>query len=477
MTRETVIGLEVHVELGTKTKMFCSCTAAFGGEPNTHCCPVCLGLPGALPAPNREAVEYAVRSALALGCRINRKNVFDRKNYFYPDLPKAYQISQLYVPLGVGGGVDITLPDGTAKRIGIHEIHMEEDAGKLIHSGGNTLIDFNRCGVPLIEIVSEPDMRSAYEVTAYLTAVRSTLEYLGVSDVKMQEGSLRADINISVRIPGGPLGTRTELKNLNSFRAIERAIAYEEKRQNEILDAGGAVEMQTRRWDEDRCVTVAMRAKEDAREYRYFPEPDIPPVEISEADIARYMSEMPEFAGQKARRYEAEYGMSHADAELIAGSGYLANLFEGAVGYCNNAKEVLYWMKNQVLYLMNERGIPADSISLSPVKFAEFVDAVARGRINRVTGRTVFEAMFDGGEDFDVGAYITENRLEQVNDAVLIAEAVKETIDQNPKALAQYKNGETKITGFFIGRAMKRLGGRGDPDAVRAAVGEELDKR
>lgn len=479
MEWEIVMGLEVHVELATKTKIFCSCTTEFGGAPNTHCCPVCTGMPGTLPVLNKKVLEYAVKAGLALNCDITRYNKFDRKNYFYPDLPKAYQISQLYLPFAQNGAVEITTKSGLTKTVRIHEIHMEEDAGKLVHSayGDATYPDYNRCGVPLIEIVSEPDFRSAEEVVAYLAKLKSTFEYLGISDCKMQEGSMRADVNLSVRPKGSSeFGTRTEMKNINSFKAIERVIAYESARQIEAIEKGEKVIQETRRWDDNKGKTFAMRSKENAQDYRYFPEPDIPPVSISDETIKEYNDAMPEFSEAKVVRYGEQFGIAKADAEIIAGSKYLAKLFEETVAICNNPKEVRYWIMMQIMYFMNERGVLPENITLSPVKFAQFVDIVSQDRINKQTGKQVFEEMFFADADFDIEKYITDNGLEQVDDSDAIREAVAAVFAANPATVEQYKNGQTKVVGFFVGQVMKQMRGKAKPDTVNKIVGEELAK-
>ena len=479
MEWEIVMGLEVHVELATKTKIFCSCTTEFGGAPNTHCCPVCTGMPGTLPVLNKSVLEYAVKAGLALNCDITRYNKFDRKNYFYPDLPKADQISQLYLPFAQNGAVEITTRSGKTKTIRIHEIHMEEDAGKLVHSayGDATFPDYNRCGVPLIEIVSEPDFRSAEEVVAYLGKLKSTFEYLGISDCKMQEGSMRADVNLSVRPKGSDeFGTRTEMKNINSFKAIERVIAYESARQIEAIENGEKVIQETRRWDDNKGKTFAMRSKENAQDYRYFPEPDIPPISISDETIKDYTDSMPEFSEAKVVRYGEQFGISKADAEIIAGSKYLAKLFEETVAICNNPKEVRYWIMMQIMYFMNERGVLPENIKLDPKKFAQFVEIVAADRINKQTGKQVFEEMFFANADFDVEKYIKDNGLEQVDDSEAIREAVAAVFAANPATVEQYKNGQTKVVGFFVGQVMKQMRGKAKPDTVNKIVGEELAK-
>lgn len=479
MNFETVIGLEVHVELATKTKIFCSCTTEFGGEPNTHCCPICTGMPGTLPVLNREVVNYAVKAGLSLGCKITEYNKFDRKNYFYPDLPKAYQISQLYLPFAQNGLVFIADEQGGEKSIGIHEIHMEEDAGKLIHSTdrNETYTDYNRCGVPLIEIVTEPDFRSSYEVIAFLTKIKSIFEYLGISDCKMQEGSMRADVNLSVREKGSNiLGTRTEMKNLNSFKAIERAIKFEAERQIALIESGGTVFQETRRWDDNSGKSFAMRSKENAQDYRYFPEPDIPPVLISNEMIRKLSDELPEFADAKAKRYQTEFGLSAADADIIAASKYLAALFEETVAICNDAKEVRFWMLGQIMYLMNEKGIAPDKITLTPEKFAEFIKVSASDRINKQSAKIVFEEMFFADDSFDIESFIKANDLEQVDDTAAIREAIVSVINANPNTVEQYKAGQTKVVGFFVGQVMKAMRGKAKPDTVNKILAEELSK-
>lgn len=474
MQLQKVIGLEVHVELATASKIFCSCTTKFGGAPNTHCCPVCTGMPGTLPVLNNKVLEYAVLAGLALNCEITKYNKFDRKNYFYPDLPKAYQISQLYLPFAKNGYIDI----GT-KRIGIHEIHMEEDAGKLIHSENSdeTFTDYNRCGVPLIEIVTEPDFSSAEEVTAFLTKIKSMFEYLEISDCKMQEGSMRADVNLSLKEPTSEiLGTRTEMKNLNSFKGIERAIKAETDRQEEIILSGGKIVQETRRWDDAAGKSYSMRSKENAEDYRYFPEPDIPPISITDEYIERLRASMPEFSEEKAKRYVADMGLSLADAELIASRKFLADLFEDTVRICENAKEVRFWIINQIMYFVNEKGLVLDNLKLSAERFAKFIQIVLSDKINRQTGKAVFEEMVFSDENFDIEEYITKNGLAQVDDTELVRETILKVFADNPKTVAQYKAGETKVQGFFVGQVMKTLRGTARPDTVNKILAEEITK-
>ena len=396
MTWETVIGLETHVELATRTKIFCSCTTAFGGAPNTHCCPVCTGMPGTLPVMNKAVMRYAAKAGLALNCDITRYHKFDRKNYFYPDLPKAYQISQLYLPIATNGKVPIRLPGGEEKIIRIHEMHMEEDAGKLVHDPwiDQTRADYNRCGVPLIEIVTEPDFRTAEEVIAYLEKLKSTLEYLGVSDCKMQEGSLRCDVNLSVRPAGSTeLGTRTEMKNINSFKAIARAIAYETRRQIELIEDGKRVIQETRRWDENKDATYSMRSKENAQDYRYFPEPDIPPMEITEEYLDSARAELPEMAAEKKARYVAEFGLPEYDAGMLTGQKALADFFEEAVRLGGAPKDVANWMMGEVLRTLKEKSIEAKQMPLTPATLVKLLTLIKEGKINRNTAVEVFAAV------------------------------------------------------------------------------------
>ena len=479
MNWEMIMGLEVHVELSTKTKIFCSCTTQFGGAPNTHCCPICTGMPGTLPVLNKSVLEYALKAGLALNCDITQYTKFDRKNYFYPDLPKAYQISQLYLPFAQNGHVDITTKSGVKKTIGIHEIHMEEDAGKLIHSpfGDESYPDYNRCGVPLIEIVSEPDFRSAEEAVAYLEKLKLTFEYLGISDCKLQEGSMRADVNLSVRPYGSDkFGTRTEMKNLNSFKGIERAIEYEYKRQVEVLENGGEITQETRRWDDNKGKSYAMRSKENAQDYRYFPEPDIPPISISDEEIENLKKNQPELADAKKARYMESYALSDYDASIITGNKNLADLFENTVKICGEAKETANWILGQVMYLAGDKGMELDDVNISPKVFADFVTLIAKGSVNRKIGRDIFELVFEKGEDFDVNKYVADNNLAMVEDTGEIESVVKKIISENPASIEDYKAGKTRVVGFIIGQCMKALKGKANPSAVSELVNKELAK-
>ncbi len=472
---EMVIGLEVHVELATKTKIFCGCTTQFGGAPNTHTCPICTGMPGTLPVANRKVIEFAVAAGLATNCEITRYNKFDRKNYFYPDLPKAYQISQLYLPICRNGHVDIVTAAGE-KSVGIHEIHMEEDAGKLMHDPwlDQTMVDYNRCGVPLLEIVSEPDMRSAEEVIAYLTKLRQTLQYLGVSDCKMQEGSMRADVNLSVRPVGQKeFGTRTEMKNINSFKAIARAIAGEYRRQVELIEDGGKVQQQTRRWDDNKGASFAMRSKENAQDYRYFPEPDLPPISLSQALIDAVRARQPELAEAKAARYQSEFGLPKYDAGILTEEKPIADLFEQAVSACGKPKEVSNWIMGETMAMMKEKSVPAENLMLSGQTLGAIVSAVYAGRLNRQSAREVFAYAFDGGEDIE--GYIKAHGLEIVSDDSAYEQILSDVLARCEKDVAQYRAGNQKVFGFLVGQAMKALKGKADPKKINELLRKLLE--
>ena len=474
MTWETVIGLETHVELATQTKIFCSCTTQFGGDPNTHCCPVCTGMPGALPVLNAKVLEYAVKAGLALNCQITRYSKFDRKNYFYPDLPKAYQISQLYLPIARDGAVSVRTQEGE-RTIRIHELHMEEDAGKLVHDPwlDQTRADYNRCGVPLIEIVTEPDFRTADQVIAYLEQLKETLQYLGVSDCKMQEGSLRCDVNLSVRpADSRSLGTRTEMKNLNSFKAIARAIEYEAQRQIELLEQGRPVVQETRRWDENKDATYAMRSKENAQDYRYFPEPDIPPIQLSEEYLERLRTQQPELADAKRARYRADYGLPPYDCHMITSDKALARFFEALVELGTPPKQGANWIMGQVLGALSARGLEPQEMKLTAPTLARLIALVGEGRLNRNTAVKVFEAVFD--DDSDVEQYVKAHGLEQIGDEGLVAEVVARVLAANPQSAADYKGGREKAFGFLVGQVMRELKGKADPRVVNALLRRKL---
>ena len=474
---ETVIGLEVHVELATKTKIFCSCSTRFGGAPNTHTCPVCTGMPGALPVLNKKVVEYAMAVGLAANCQINQLCKFDRKNYFYPDNPQNYQISQLYLPICHDGWVEIETAQGQKKKIGIHEIHMEEDAGKLIHDEWEdcSLVDYNRSGVPLIEIVSEPDMRSAEEVIAYLEKLRLMIQYLGASDCKLQEGSMRADVNLSVREAGSSeFGTRTEMKNLNSFKAIARAIEGERQRQIELLEDGKAVIQETRRWDDNKESSKPMRSKEDAKDYRYFPDPDLPPVVISDQWIEKVRAAQPKLRDEKMERYQNEYGLPAYDASILTESKAMADLFEETVKLCKKPKEASNWLMVEAMRLLKEKAMEPEEMGLSAASLAALIDMVESKEINRTIAKTVFQEMFD--QDLDPRQYVKEHGLGMVADDGALRKAIEQVMEENPQSVADYKSGKTKAMGYLVGQTMKAMKGKADPASVSSMVKEMLEQ-
>ena len=463
---ETVIGLEVHVELATKTKIFCGCSTAFGGAPNTHTCPVCTGMPGSLPVLNKQVVEYAAAIGLATNCEITQVCKFDRKNYFYPDNPQNYQISQLYLPIARNGYVEIEVGE-QKKKIRIHEMHMEEDAGKLVHDewDDTSLVDYNRSGVPLVEIVSEPDMRSADEVMAYLEKLRLIIQYLGASDCKLQEGSMRADVNLSVREVGASeFGTRTEMKNLNSFKAIARAIDGERQRQIDLIEAGRAVVQETRRWDDNKESSHAMRSKEDAQDYRYFPEPDLVPIVISDEWIAEIKARQPEFRTEKLERYNREFDIPRYDAEIITNSKKMADIFEATTAICGKPKKVANW-------LMVETLRPED-ICFAPEHLAKLIELTEAGTINSSVAKEVFEKIFD--ENVDPEKYVEEKGLKIVQDDGALEEVLKKVIADNPQAVADYKGGKEKALGALVGQTMKAMKGKANPGVVNKKLREML---
>lgn len=471
---ETVIGLEVHVELSTKTKIFCGCSTAFGGAPNTHTCPVCTGMPGSLPVLNKQVLEYAIAVGLATECTITQHCKFDRKNYFYPDNPQNYQISQLYLPICRNGKVEIET-EGGSKTVGIHEIHMEEDAGKLIHDEWEecSLVDYNRSGVPLIEIVSEPDMRSAEEVIAYLEKLRLTLQYLGVSDCKLQEGSMRADVNLSVREVGAKeFGTRTEMKNMNSFRAIKRAVEGERERQIDLLEAGAEVIQETRRWDDNKGESYAMRSKEDAQDYRYFPDPDLVPIRVSDEWIARIKETQPEMRAEKITRYKKEYDIPDYDIEIITGSKHMADIFERTAALCGQPKKAANWLMVETLRLLKENGMEPEDIRFSPENLAKLIGLTEEKVINSSVAKEVFEIMFD--TDIDPQLYIEEKGLKTVNDEGALRRTIEEVIDANPQSVEDYRNGKEKAIGFLVGQTMKAMQGKAEPGMVNKLLKELL---
>lgn len=473
---ETVIGLEVHVELATKTKIFCGCSTEFGGAPNSHTCPVCTGMPGSLPVLNKQVVEYAMAVGLATNCKINQYCKFDRKNYFYPDNPQNYQISQLYLPICHDGGIEIETESGGKKVIGIHEIHMEEDAGKLIHDEWDdcSLVDYNRSGVPLIEIVSEPDMRSAEEVIAYLDKLRLIIQYLGASDCKLQEGSMRADVNLSVREVGAEkFGTRTEMKNLNSFKAIARAIEAEKNRQIDLIEEGKQVIQETRRWDDNKEYSYAMRSKEDAQDYRYFPEPDLVPIVISDEWLQEIKDNQPELRSEKMIRYKEEYDIPEYDIAIITNSKHMADIFEETVAICKNAKKVSNWLMVETMRLLKEHNMEPEDIRFSPENLAKLIGLVDAKAINGTVAKEVFEKVF--ADDIDPEKYVEENGLKSVNDEGALRSTIQTIIDNNPKSVEDYKAGKKKAMGFIVGQTMKEMKGKADPGMVNQIVAEILD--
>ena len=471
---ETVIGLEVHVELATKTKIFCGCSTAFGGAPNTHTCPVCTGMPGSLPVLNKQVVEYAMAVGLATNCKINQYCKFDRKNYFYPDNPQNYQISQLYLPICHDGGIEIETAAGK-KVVGIHEIHMEEDAGKLVHDEWEdcSLVDYNRSGVPLIEIVSEPDMRNAEEVIAYLDKLRLIIQYLGASDCKLQEGSMRADVNLSVREMGAEkFGTRTEMKNLNSFKAIARAIDGERARQIELLEEGKQVIQETRRWDDNKEYSYPMRSKEDAHDYRYFPDPDLVPVVISDEWLQAVKDRQPELRTEKLERYKKEFDIPEYDAGILTESKRMADIFEETTALCGKPKKVSNWLMGETLRLLKEENKEPEDIGFSPAYLAKLIEMTEAGTINQTVAKEVFEKIFR--DNIDPEKYVEEHGLKSVNDEGELRTVVESVIAANPQSVADYKGGKEKALGFLVGQTMKLMKGKANPGAVNKLLKEIL---
>lgn len=470
----TVIGLEVHAELKTKTKAFCSCSTEFGSAPNTHVCPVCLGMPGALPVINKQMVEFALRFALAVNCDIQRYSKFDRKNYYYPDLAKAYQISQFYQPIALGGHLDVTV-GGKTKRIGITRIHMEEDAGKLVHSGASistsdfSAVDYNRAGVPLIEIVSEPDMRSAEEARAYMEKLRDYLQYTEVCDGKMEEGSMRCDANISIMPEGSKeFGTRAEIKNLNSFKALERAIAYEVERQKEILEDGGHVVQETRTWDDAQGMTFSMRSKEEAHDYRYFPEPDLAPIIIEKEWVEKARQELPELPDAKLQRFMKEKGLDEYSASLLVANKKMANYFDEASKETSDGKGVANWMLGDVSAYLNSNACGIEDFPISASHLGKMVELIQKGVLSSKTAKKVFAAMLK--EDKDPAALVKELGLEQMNDAGALQAMVAEVIAANPKSEEDFKAGKDRAIGFLVGQIMKKTHGKANPGMVNQLI-------
>ncbi|AIQ65537.1 glutamyl-tRNA amidotransferase [Paenibacillus stellifer] len=472
---ETVIGLEVHVELHTQSKIFCGCSTEFGAPPNTHTCPVCLGHPGVLPVLNRQAVDYAMKAAMALNCTIGNVSKFDRKNYFYPDSPKAYQISQFDQPIGLNGWLDIEV-DGETKRIGITRLHLEEDAGKLTHVDGGyaSLVDFNRVGTPLLEIVSEPDLRSPEEARAYLEKIRAIMQYCDVSDVKMEEGSMRCDANISLRPIGQQeFGTRAELKNMNSFRGVLRGLEYEEFRQAEILDEGGEVVQETRRWDDAKEKTFAMRGKEEAHDYRYFPDPDLIVLHIDEAWKESIRASIPELPDARRARYAEEYGLPAYDAGVITSSKALADFFEGSLKFTDDAKSVSNWIMGDLLAYLNSNNLELSEVKITPQGLGEMIGLIDKGTISSKIAKTVFKEMLESGK---LPAQIVEEKgLVQISDEGAIKGIVEAVVAANPQSVEDYKAGKQKAIGFLVGQVMKESKGKANPGLVNKLLAEVLN--
>ncbi|HHY46107.1 MAG TPA: Asp-tRNA(Asn)/Glu-tRNA(Gln) amidotransferase subunit GatB [Firmicutes bacterium] len=477
---ETVIGLEVHVELLTASKIFCNCSTQFGAEPNSHTCPICLGLPGVLPVVNKRAVEFAIRTALALNCKVSEFSKFDRKNYFYPDLPKNYQISQYDLPLGLEGHLTISY-DGEVRRIGIRRVHLEEEAGKSIHEGSDivgasySLEDYNRAGIPLLEIVSEPDIRSPREAYVYLNTLRNILRYIGVSDCKMEEGSLRCDANISVRRAGSTtFGAQTELKNLNSFRAVEKGLEYERVRQIRALERGEEIVRETRHWDEARGVTVSMRSKEEAHDYRYFPEPDLVPMVIDREWVEQVRSTLPELPAARRERFIKEYGLPEYDAELLTESRALADFFEECVKGHHDAKAVSNWVMSELLGLLNAEGKSIEESPVTPEYVVQVLDLMAKGTISGRIAKEVFEESFRTGRM--PGAIIEERGLVQISDESQLAGVIAEVIRENPGPCADFAAGKEKALTFLVGQVMKKTKGRANPRLVNKLLKDRLER-
>jgi len=475
---EAVIGLEVHAELKTKSKIFCSCSTEFGAEPNTQVCPVCLGLPGTLPVLNKKVVEYAIKAALALNCKIAEYSKFDRKNYFYPDLPKNYQISQYDLPIATDGYLTINI-DGKEKRIGITRLHMEEDAGKLVHSNDDisradySLVDFNRAGVPLIEIVSKPDIRTPEEARIYLEQLKAILQYTDVSDCKMQEGSLRCDANVSVRPKGSSeFGTKTELKNMNSFKALQKALEYEINRQIELLEKGLSVVQETRTWNEQKGITETLRSKEEAHDYRYFPEPDLVPLVISRDWVEEIRKSLPELPSERKQRLIRDYGLPEYDAEVITRSKALADFYDECVKIYDNPKEISNWVMGELLRLLNANNMEVEDSPIKPKDLVELLELQNKGIISGKIAKQVFDEMFETGKDAET--IVNEKNLVQINDANEIEKIVDKVMEENPKSVEDYRNGKERALKFLVGQVMKETKGKANPQLVNEILKKKL---
>lgn len=477
---ETVVGLEVHIELSTRTKVWCSCRNEFGAEPNTNVCPVCMALPGSLPVLNEEALNYVIKAGLALDCQVNRHSKFDRKNYFYPDSPMNYQITQFDLPICHNGLVAITAAGGATREVRIREMHLENDAGKSLHDdeiagGDSSLIDLNRAGVPLIEIVSEPDLRGAEDVREYLTKLRSIIKYVGVSDVKMEEGSMRCDVSVSVRPEGSELlGTRVEIKNVNSISAAMRAVEYEVNRQVKLLESGGSVAQETRSWQDARGVSVFMRSKEDAHDYRYFPEPDLPPVVVTDEMIERLRQQLPELPDARKDRMMTKFGLSAYDASTIVAEKAVADFYDDAVKLYPQGKTVANWVTNELARIMNDKGIDPEAIPITPKQLADMLALIDKGTITGKIAKTVFEEMVASGKDAEV--IVKEKGLVQVADEGELSAVARQVIEANPKVVEDWKAGKAAAAQFLVGQMMKATRGRANPQLANKLIVEELKK-
>ncbi len=473
MEYEAVIGLEIHVQMDTTTKLFCSCRVQFGDEPNTNVCPVCLGMPGSLPVLNRKAVEYAIRAALALNCEVHRESIFARKNYFYPDLPKGYQISQYEKPIATNGWLEFDMPDGSKRRVRIRRLHMEEDAGKNIHEGSKSYVDLNRAGTPLMEIVTEPDLRTPEEARLFLENLRNIMRYTGVSKADMEKGQLRCDINVSVRPKGSQgLGTRTEIKNVNSFRFVQKALEYEIERQIRVVSEGGKIEQETRTFDPASGKTYTMRTKEEAEDYRYFPDPDLQPLLLEDSWIEEIRSSMPELPHQRLKRLLSQYGISEYEAKIFVQNKELGDFFESAVKHYNEPKMIANWLLNDLLGLLNERQVSIEDSPVSPEGLAQLVRLIKEGVISTKIGKEVIKEMVQTGKS--ANQIVEERGLKQISDEGAIKGIIEQVISQFPQEVERYRAGEEKLLGFFVGQVMKATKGKANPKLVNQLLREAL---
>jgi aspartyl-tRNA(Asn)/glutamyl-tRNA(Gln) amidotransferase subunit B len=472
---ETVIGLEVHIQLSTATKMFCGCAVAFGAPPNTLTCPVCLGLPGSLPVLNRRAVDLGLRTALVLGCRIHPQSQFHRKNYYYPDLPKNFQISQYqyadHPPLATDGALTLE-PGGPPRRIGIRRVHLEEDTGKLVHAERRSLIDYNRSGVPLMEVVTEPDLGSPEDARTFLAQLRTILQYAGVSSGRLEEGTFRCDANLSLRVPGGPAGTRTEIKNMNSLRSVERALHFEEARQRDALDRGGSVVQETRHWDEHREITFSSREKEEAQDYRYFPEPDLVPLRVDEAWIGRIRADLPELPEARRRRYIEAHGLPEHDARLVTATRPMAEFFEETVRLGAQPKIAANWLVGDVAAYLNVAGREIDEVPVRPAHLADLLALIDSGTLSGRSAKDVLEEMLRTGRS--AGEIVRERGLIQISDEEQLRRLVDEVITEQPGPVGDVRAGKSRAMAFLVGQVMKKTQGRANPDMVNRILRERL---